>query len=464
MMRGSRGRWLGRLLVAVGDGGVAAACWYGALLLRINLPVPFTRYLLPEDRLSLGLTTVPFVIGVQALVLYFVGLYDPEPRTVAVAVRRILVAATAQILLLGTAFFLLELPFPRSVLLLYAGIDAGALAVWRAVADRAAPPATRRIAIVGTGSTARELAEEIRRGGSWQGIEIVGHLVTPEDDRDTTAGNDLGPLLGSISDVPRLLEARAFDDLVLAPESRSWRSELVGCVAERPKGRPGLYLLPGPFESLMARMRYRWIRDIPLVEVVRPDEWTIRHPSKRAFDLVAGSLLLVAASPLMALCAMAVKLGSPGPILYRQTRIGRNGRPFTLLKFRTMRIGSESHEEILAVPGDPRLAPGASFLRRSRLDELPQLLNVLAGQMSLVGPRPERPGFVRRFVDEVPGYSERFSVVPGLTGLAQVHGDYDSSPENKVRYDLAYIANWNLLLDLWILLRTVKIVLTSRGV
>jgi lipopolysaccharide/colanic/teichoic acid biosynthesis glycosyltransferase len=119
--------------------------------------------------------------------------------------------------------------------------------------------------------------------------------------------------------------------------------------------------------------------------------------------------------------------------------------------------------EVLSRPGDPRLTPVGGVLRRLRLDELPQLANVLGGSMSLVGPRPERPGFVERYLREVPGYAERFSLAPGLTGLAQVNGDYHSSPQNKLRYDLAYMANWSLWLDLSILFRTVKIVLTSRG-
>ena len=119
--------------------------------------------------------------------------------------------------------------------------------------------------------------------------------------------------------------------------------------------------------------------------------------------------------------------------------------------------------EVLAVPGDPRLTVVGAWLRRLRLDELPQLAHVIAGTMSLVGPRPERPGFAERFLAEIPGYAERFTVPPGLTGLAQVHGDYHSTPENKLRYDLAYIANWSPWLDLAILFRTVKIVLTSRG-
>ncbi len=129
-----------------------------------------------------------------------------------------------------------------------------------------------------------------------------------------------------------------------------------------------------------------------------------------------------------------------------------------------MHAGAEQEGEVLATPGDARLTRIGGFLRRTRLDELPQLLNVLAGSMSLVGPRPERPGFVRAYLERVPGYAERFSLRPGLTGLAQVNGDYDSTPENKLRYDLAYQANWSLWLDLSILVRTVRTVLSSRGV
>jgi len=224
-------------------------------------------------------------------------------------------------------------------------------------------------------------------------------------------------------------------------------------------------LLPGPFESLIGHLRYRWVHDLPLVEVLRDREWRVRWPLKRAFDLALGSALALLALPLAAACALAVRLTSPGPIIYRQERVGRGEKRFVLRKLRTMRADAEAAgDEVLAAAEDPRLTSIGGLLRRLRLDELPQLWNVLNGDMSLVGPRPERPGFVERFRREVPGYSERFSVPPGLTGLAQVNGDYHSSAQNKLRYDLAYLANWSLWLDLSILFRTVKIVLTSRGV
>ncbi|HXU30430.1 MAG TPA: sugar transferase, partial [Thermoanaerobaculia bacterium] len=186
---------------------------------------------------------------------------------------------------------------------------------------------------------------------------------------------------------------------------------------------------------------------------------------KRLFDLAVGTFLALVLTFVFVLVALAVRLISPGPVLYRQERAGRDRRPFVVYKLRSMQVDAEAESgEVLAEVGDPRLTPIGAFLRRFRIDEIPQLINVLGGSMSLVGPRPERPGFVEKHLAEVPGYAERFSVAPGLTGLAQVNGDYHSSPQNKLRYELAYIANWSLGLDFSILVRTVKIVLTSRGV
>jgi lipopolysaccharide/colanic/teichoic acid biosynthesis glycosyltransferase len=198
---------------------------------------------------------------------------------------------------------------------------------------------------------------------------------------------------------------------------------------------------------------------------VRESEWRNVSPLKRAFDLAAGTALAILLAPVALAACVVVKLTSEGPALYTQTRVGRDRRPFTLWKLRTMRVDAEKTTgEVMAQEGDPRLTPAGALLRRLRIDEIPQLVNVLGGSMSLVGPRPERPGFVEKYLAEVPGYAERFSVPPGLTGLAQVNGDYHSTPQNKLRYDLAYIANWSPWLDFSILLRTIKIVLTSRGV
>jgi lipopolysaccharide/colanic/teichoic acid biosynthesis glycosyltransferase len=156
---------------------------------------------------------------------------------------------------------------------------------------------------------------------------------------------------------------------------------------------------------------------------------------------------------------------SVGGVFYRQTRVGREGRLFELWKLRTMRHGAEIETgAVLASPGDPRMTRIGRAMRAARIDEIPQLWNVLAGDMSLVGPRPERPEFTREFTRTVPGWALRHASRPGLTGLAQVSGEYSTEPEIKLRYDLAYLNNWSFGLDLSILLRTLRVIVTRRGI
>ena len=459
--RGERSRR--RLLRLLGDAASALAAFAAAFLLRIHLPLPFTRGLLPADRLNFLFEEWGPALLAQLAALYFFGFYDPpRPRSRPEVARRLLAAVGAQGFALMGYYFLANQTFPRSVLLLYLVLDFLLLLGWRLALDRTERRLERRVAVVGDREAALEIAEALRLH-PWHGLRVVGFVGLPgEDGGESEDGLER---LGSLDDLPGLLREGEIEDIVLASRGDSWQTRLLDSLAGTRPAHTNVLLLPGPFESLIGRMRYRWVHDLPLIEVVRETEWRINWPLKRLLDLVAGSLLLLLALPVLAACAVAVRLTSPGPIFYRQVRVGRGQRPFTLLKLRTMREDAEAESgEVLAQPGDPRLTSIGAFLRRFRLDEVPQLWNVLQGAMSLVGPRPERPGFVQRYLREVPGYAERFSLAPGLTGLAQVNGDYHSSPQNKLRYELAYLANWSLWLDLSILLRTVKIVLTSRGV
>lgn len=451
----------------VGDLAITAVGLYAAFWLRIHLPLPFTRELLPVDRLALAAATggLATAMAFQVATLYVLGFYDPpEPRPRLELARRLLPAVGLQGLLLATYYFLFDLTFPRSVVVVYLVFDFVLLLLWRTFLDRLHAPRRRRVALVGCGAEALEIAEKIRTFG-FHGLDIVGFVHPPG--REAPAAGEaaaLGPHLGGIDEVPRLVRDGEVDDLILATAEVDWRARLIGELALlRPAGADVL-LLPGPFESLVGRLRFRWVRDVPLIEVINHSEWRIHRPLKRGMDLAAGGLLLLLALPALAACALAVRSTSEGPVFYRQERVGRGGRRFRLWKLRTMVVDAEATTgEVLSHPGDPRLTSIGATLRAYRLDELPQLWNVLNGTMSLVGPRPERPGFVDRFRREIPGYTERLAVSPGLTGLAQVSGEYLSSARNKLRYDLAYIANWSLWLDLSILLRTVKIVLTSRG-
>jgi lipopolysaccharide/colanic/teichoic acid biosynthesis glycosyltransferase len=233
---------------------------------------------------------------------------------------------------------------------------------------------------------------------------------------------------------------------VLAAEAYGWRAQLIDRLAGVRPSHTNVLLLPGPFESLIGRTRFRSVQDIPLIEVVRETEWRNRVPVKRGLDLVGGLVLLAAAAVPMALVAAFVRLASPGPVLYRQRRIGLGGREFTLLKFRTMRDNAERDTgEVLAVPGDPRFTPGAALLRRLRLDELPQLFNVLRGDMSLVGPRPLTREDIERLGWQ--GEALRWSVRPGITGTAQLFGRGRGKRVNGW-LDRRYIRARSLRLDL----------------
>ena len=188
--------------------------------------------------------------------------------------------------------------------------------------------------------------------------------------------------------------------------------------------------------------------------------------SRRALDVIGSLLLLAFALPLLLLVAVLIKVDSTGPVLYRQSRVGLHGRIFTMLKFRSMRVDAEVAGPCWATDRDPRMTRIGAFIRATRLDEVPQLLNVLRGEMSLVGPRPERPHFVQQLAAIIPRYNERTHVLPGITGWAQINYPYGASVEDaraKLAFDLFYINNRALLLDLRILLRTIPVVLFRIG-
>jgi lipopolysaccharide/colanic/teichoic acid biosynthesis glycosyltransferase len=185
---------------------------------------------------------------------------------------------------------------------------------------------------------------------------------------------------------------------------------------------------------------------------------------KRLIDVVGALVLLVVLSPVFLLVALAILFSMGSPVLFGQERLGTNMVPFTVHKFRTMVRDAEADSgPVLADEEDPRVTPVGGFLRRFRLDELPQLVNIVAGEMSFVGPRPERAFFVNDFVRDIPGYRERFRIKPGVTGLAQVSGGYATTPERKLKYDLIYMFHQNLLMDVRIVADTIRVVLTGRG-
>jgi exopolysaccharide biosynthesis polyprenyl glycosylphosphotransferase len=233
-------------------------------------------------------------------------------------------------------------------------------------------------------------------------------------------------------------------------------------------------LVPRMFESLTKRLRFEKVGTLPLVGLRSVDPQGVQFTVKHVVDRVLAAVVLVLLSPLLAITALAIKLESPGPALFRQRRVGRDGRAFDMLKFRSMAVGSEPGEEGSAEP-PPGVAPGGvegvdrrtslgRFLRRHSIDELPQLINVARGEMSLVGPRPERPEFAAMFAETLPRYDDRHRVKSGITGWAQVNGlRGQTSLADRINWDNYYIQNWSLSLDAKILLLTLAAVFRAPG-
>jgi exopolysaccharide biosynthesis polyprenyl glycosylphosphotransferase len=446
-----------RPAAVLGDICVGAAALYLAFFLRTRVSIPGTETLLPPEKVRFTLENLVLIAGAQVLSMALFGLYGARERFRDPLARLLIPAAFIQLLLLASVYFLAfaqTYAFPRSVLVLYILLDSVLLALWRAVLDRLFPQPRRRAAIVGGGPVAALIADAIRRH-PWTGVEVVGLI----GEGGGTAGLRV---LGPVEKIAETAVRERIDDLILTPEGPTWRDRLAHAIP--PDFSAELLVWPSPFETMIGRLRFRIVGDLPLLEAkVRPLEG-LAAAEKRAFDVLAAGALLLLLWPILGLSALFVAATSRGGVFYRQRRVGKDGRAFELWKLRTMRPGAEIETgPVLATPDDSRVTAVGRLLRSARVDEIPQLWNVLRGDMSLVGPRPERPEFTVRFAETVAGYELRHAVRPGVTGLAQISGDYASEPEIKLRYDLAYLNNWSIGLDLAILLRTLPVILTRRG-
>lgn len=272
------------------------------------------------------------------------------------------------------------------------------------------------------------------------------------------------PRLGGIAEVRQVVEDQDIDLVVLTVSFANLPviSEVSAVLANL---NVDVHFVPDLPALHTSRMRLREIGGIPFISVREAALGEVDRIVKRTFDLASAGLGLLVLSPLLLVLSILVKLSSPGPVLYGQLRMGRDGREFRMLKFRSMRPDAETASgPVWTVEDDPRVTPIGRFLRRSSLDELPQLWNVVCGEMSMVGPRPERRIFVEQFMRELPRYFERHRVRSGLTGWAQVHGlRGNTSIEERTYYDLHYIENWSLGLDIKILLMTLHHVLRGEN-
>lgn len=334
---------------------------------------------------------------------------------------------------------------------------------WRRAGNASTPTL-----IIGAGHVGAQIERRLRDEPEL-GLEVVGYLDINQGRREKTS-EDRAPILGTPDELTKIAEETgaghlivtftSFPDQTLLPLIRSCEERGIR-----------VSLVPRMFERVNHRISLDSIGPLPLFNLTHVDPKGWQFTVKHAFDRIVSALLLVAFSPLLATIAITVRISSPGPILFRQHRVGRDGRHFEMLKFRSMRLeGVRSSSDNWFKPG---MAPGGvegedrrtafgRFIRRYSLDELPQLINVVKGQMSLIGPRPERPEFVRLFDEKVRGYSDRHRVKSGITGLAQTNGlRGQTSLTERIELDNYYIQHWSVLLDLKILLGTFGAVVKS---
>jgi exopolysaccharide biosynthesis polyprenyl glycosylphosphotransferase len=435
-----RGRRPGRgWLLAGGDACVAVGLFALVVVVRRLLSLPGTLGRLPASNLPLEPPWLALVAFATVAALWLAATYD-EPLASVKERGGLLVAALVAGGLLVAAYFFAGRAVPRTVLLVYVPLLSFALGGWRSFAEVLVPIGTRAVLVLGSGEDARRAAEALRSG------QITGHS------------------LAGWSEGVSLEEVTAVQDVIFASDRPEDRPRLVALLERSLENDFDLWILPGLADIVSSRAVTRSLADLPLTPVATRGASLFAFAWRRTLDLLLGTLLLLAAAPLLLAVTLVVALGSRGAPWIRQRRVGKGGREFLLWKVRTMRADAEARTgPTLSGRDDERVTRTGVLLRRTRLDELPQLLHVVGGSMSLIGPRPERPEFVATYENEIPAYRLRHALKPGLTGLAQVMGAYATKPDVKLRYDLGYLFHWTPLLDVFILLRTVVTVLKGSG-
>jgi len=309
----------------------------------------------------------------------------------------------------------------------------------------------RHTLIVGTGELARIVIEKIHHHADF-GLHIEGLVAT--DPGQVGASVEGHEVIGVVVDLPRLIERTGTEIVYLALSRPEWQAE-EDALRLLSDSTAAVRLVPDLSHAFRLNPSVEDFDGMPVVLVTDSPEQGWNSVLKRAFDLACSAAGLVVLSPVLAALAILVKLDSPGPVFYAQERVGLNGRKFRMLKFRSMRVDAEAQGASWTTKDDPRRTRLGTVLRRLSLDELPQLWNVLVGEMSLVGPRPEQPQYVERFRASIPLYMQRHHVRAGVTGWAQVNGLRGDTPlDRRIEFDLYYIQHWSLALDIRILLLT----------
>jgi len=456
-----RSIFLHRLLLAA---DVVSALLAGSLT-ALLFAIPISSAAALTAVLIVGSISLAFVFGLYSdgdLLTWASGLSDAPRALVAAVILSWPVLGVAAILDLPQAAFVALVATSATAI-----FDSVARAIARGTAHRVAPLRQRTV-IVGSGLVADRLADRLERHSEF-GLEPIG-LV--DDDVHRLDDSQRLPKLGSLDQLDQVLEECEVDRVIIA-FSRASHQQLLSCIRVCRDHRVAIDVVPRLFELLDGAQSLNQIGGLPLLSIGAPPLTPASRLAKRGLDIAISSLLLIVLSPVLLAIAIAIKLDSRGPVLFRQVRAGRGESEFELLKFRSMYGDAEERKAefekeneatdgvMFKIKRDPRITRVGGFLRRTSLDELPQLVNVLCGEMSLVGPRPLILKEARHAAQT--WHARRLDLRPGITGLWQVSGRSDLPFQEMVRFDYQYVSGWSLARDVEILLATIPVVLSGRG-
>lgn len=416
-------------------------------LIIINLSYFITFVLelgfhIPKENLDAYLRVAPWICVFSVIIFFLCDLYSnwlDHDRLKVLSVIMVAVALTT-ILTMGLNYMSHNLAMPRTVTVLNLAVEvillgASRLLIWSLYQKKHEKKKT--LVIDKDLSEAQTVAKDFRAQGQRQYVVNGTYSIEHLDELEL------------------LLDTKNIDVVAMRAQLARQEEIITLCI----KKHKEILIVPDIPTILMHQTAVQTVNDKLFFSLKPLTISPVKRTIKRAFDLVMSLLLLIILSPAMLIIAAGIMVTSPGSAFFRQERLGEKGKSFQLLKFRSMINNAEEETgPVLATENDPRITKFGNFLRNTRLDELPQLINVLRGEMSLVGPRPEREFFVKQFMETIPYYSYRMDVKPGLTGLAQIMGRYNTSPEDKLRFDLVYISKCSFLFDLDILLMTAKVV------
>lgn len=401
--------------------------------------------------------------AVAVFIGILISLYSPKrkKRFADEVLKIIQVHFTSLVVLLSMMFFVKQIDISRDYLALFMAFNLMFIMLYRYFLKQSLKHLRKKgynkqfVLIIGAGTLGRRFHDNLKQYPEL-GYEVIGFL----DDHPAWSEGEAArykPVLGEVNQLESILEKKLIDEVVLAlPLDAHARYARIIAICEKAGVRT--LIIPDYFDFLPARPYFDNFAGMPMINVRDiPLDLAGNRLAKRLFDIVFSLAAIIITSPIMLLVALGVALTSRGPILFKQERVGLNRRHFQMYKFRSMKVLPEGVEDTgWTTENDPRRTKFGAFIRKTSLDELPQFFNVLAGDMSVVGPRPERPYYVEQFKEEVPKYMVKHHVRPGITGWAQTHGlRGDTSIEDRIKHDIFYIENWSILLDIKIILRTV---------